>query len=103
MSGAAYEQRIDAEAAAISTLGKVTFNNTTPFDGSADDLACTSLTIAHSLTLVLGNAIADAGDGCLSSRNCHLSGVLDAISHFVSLAYVANRAALREAARERAK
>lgn len=93
MSLSAYYEQLDAEIAAIATLEKVRLNETVPFDGIGD-LASSMLHKAHALSVVLSNHINDMGEGDEdgSSRNCHLAISLDAISHFVAVAYVANRA-----------
>lgn len=97
-----YDKRLDAEAAAIATFGDVEFNSTRPFDDTGADMACSMLHMAHSLAVVLSNHLMQGGEDT-SSRNCHLAGVIDAISHFVALANVGHRVAVHQAHREAAK
>lgn len=96
---AANDARKAAEDAAADTLSDHVFDDCYPF-GEAEDLAAGALRMAHSLTIVIGNLLRDAGDDRSSVRNCHLAGAVDAIGHLIATSDFANNVAARAGLRQ---
>ena len=93
-----YEQELKRQNAAIEGLTSHKLDDVSVFGTEAEDLATDAASMAHSLCIVVGNALGTAEDrsSVHETRYLHLARAVDAIAHLISLSDLANRVAIRE-------
>jgi hypothetical protein len=81
------DEKRDAQKAAVKALDRFSYNSTTPFGGSAEDIAYGCLSDAYSITILLSNVLDETGTDLI--RPVHAAGVVHGIGKLIALAQFA--------------